>query len=369
MNEQWTPITERIEDLIQKEKSVNELKSQNECLQKRIKALLEDDSKEQKPPPQNDVQLRKAHAELEKRNKLLNTFRYRLALGQKIEALCRLLCDDVEDLHASIYGVRVVSARPVVLAAIFARRLIPRGKKPLTNDIDSLMVFTGRESVSSQLKLRQIREGFTSLSQNLLIAKQTTLEARQSSAKLQKELNESQASLASGSVENESVRKKMAFLKGRMSELQKELTSLISPEGYEEALTAAKVSQARSRTLEAKINKLEKEIAERTEIARTMAAQIHSMELAVEDQSESAERAKSENAEKDREIENLRALLRDKTKEVLALERLVHAYKEKGTAADLTINCLAAELQTQFNNDGDDPVVEERPINPAFLGK
>jgi hypothetical protein len=77
------------------------------------------------------------------------------------------------------------------------------------------------------------------------------------------------------------------------------------------------------------------------------------------------------------ELEQLAALLREKTKEILALERLVHRHEEQQSSTQVSVTRLTYENKELREEDGagtsptrlafDSP--RQPLINPAFLGQ
>jgi predicted RNase H-like nuclease (RuvC/YqgF family) len=127
--------------------------------------------------------------------------------------------------------------------------------------------------------------------------------------------------------------------------LQQELATLVSPEQYRAMEERVQVLEARNNRFAAEQVKLEHEIEERTKIARRLKKKVDRFEVGESVWRDEEARSREANDAKDAQIEKLQRMLRERTRDVLALERVFEKQREAATAAALT------------------PL-----INPAFLG-
>jgi glutamyl/glutaminyl-tRNA synthetase len=185
-----------------------------------------------------------------------------------------------------------------------------------------------------------------------------------------------QLTLRSNSDEMKMNRKKMALVKARMNELQSELSSPVSPDSCEMICERLKVSQTLAAELESKIRDFEKEII-RTFLERHLRSETEKLQLETEQQTTMNDELRTETSNREQEFQQLAALLREKTKEILALERLLHCREEQQSSIQVSVTRLTSENKEL--QEGDDagtspaklpPDSPRQPlINPEFLGQ
>jgi chromosome segregation ATPase len=137
------------------------------------------------------------------------------------------------------------------------------------------------------------------------------------------------------------------------------------------------VSQALVAQLESKIHDFEKEITSRTVLERHLRCETEKLQLAEEQQTTIIDELRTEVSKREQELEELAALLREKTKEILTLERLVHHHEEQQTSTQVSITRLTYENKELQEGDHAGiwparlPPDSPTPplINPAFLGQ
>lgn len=353
--EHWTNISEKAEQLTNEISSISELQAENEKLRKRLNAALEDSRK----PTSSKVQfsaneqytlslqsnLKSARAELDRKTELLGKYKTRNAFNHTIELMNHELLKRIDELYFALTGNNVISFRPLILLVIMAKRFLKFTRTQGIDDPSSLQSFGEYPSVSLKVKIDTMKQIFGKLTQETLVLKQTVRENNSMIQQLMDERDDAQLTLRSNSDEVTLNRKKMKFLKKRMVELQTELSSLVSPEIYNSVCEQLEINERKRDKLETKIKDLEEEIEKRTEIERSMNEKVEQYEINSEQSAEVARKSREQYAEKEAEIEHLKLILKDKTKEILALERLVYRQEEKESSNKATFSCLAIENQ------------------------
>jgi hypothetical protein len=362
----------------------DDLKSENEKLQKRLDFALEESRNKQPSvtsqensdqPSKLGSALRRARSELEETKKMIAVLRFQRKLARPVEMLMVSLSRQVLDLHSSICTRSSMSLRPIVLFIVFLQRLT--SARPIELNLRSIELFSGHPTTSSEIRMNDIRERFAELSHALMIAKQTLLEMTTNLQTVVEERDIAQLTLRSNSDEMKLNRKKMALVRARMNELQSELSSLVSPDSYELVCERLKVSQTLAAELESKIRDFEKEMTSRTVLERHLRSETEKLQLVTEQQTTMIDELRTEASNRELEVEGMAALLREKTKEILLLERLVHRHEEQQSSTLVSMARLAYENKEL--QEGDDagtspaklpPDSPRQPlINPAFLGQ
>ncbi|OHT09003.1 hypothetical protein TRFO_22243 [Tritrichomonas foetus] len=397
LNENWSKMTSKIEQLIHDASSINELRTQNDKLQKRLNVALEEARKPQSKThiagkdgylATLQTNLKAARIELEQKNSILEKYKMRLAFNHAIELMNHNILHQINDLYHSLSSNSGVSMRPVILVVILAKRFFKVTKIEGQNDPTALQAFGEMSAVPLALKMETIRKSFTSLTQELMVLKQSFVECNETLQNAIEERDIAQLTLRSNSDEIKLTRKKMKYLKNRMQELQDELSSLVSPEMYNSVLSRLNLVEKHNTSLNDKIKELENELDQRTELEKKMNERVEQLQIKADQNSENAHQTRAQYAAKEEEIETLKSLLRDKTKEILSLERLVRRQEEKESTTSATFTCLTVENQelkkihtnalngsdisestedTDGMNDLKKAIKVE--INPAFLGK
>lgn len=387
----WNKITKKVEDIVEESIALNDLRTQNEKLQKRLSAALE----ESKRPASSVIiqsddeymkslqtNLKKSRIELESRKARLDLLEYRQDLAHTLEIQNAYMMKSITDLNLTINGSDTSLARPLFLTVIFARRFLKFKKYEQIYDPRSLQVYAGRESISMQTKISGIRQKFTSLTHDLLQSKQELFETQEQCRKYLDEKDEAQLALSSHSDEIKLDKKKMKYIQKRMLELQSELSALVSPEVYDEVCQRLQLARSQNAEFEKLIDQLNKEIDKRTEIERKMSDEIDHLTIRADQETKVAHEVRLEFAKKQQENEAQRAMIANKTKEILQLEKLIQSFKENEATTAASFSCLAVENQNlQHTLNGNIPNKTEKminevsmapdhvSINPAFLGQ
>ena len=415
ISKHWKKMSNKIEELTNDISSIEDLKSQNEKLQKRLNAALEDSRKSGSSKAQSANQdnyilnlqtnLKAARTEIAQKNAVLSRNNLMFAFNRVIERMNHEILNHVNGLFYSITNENYVSLRPIILAIIMSKRLARINKIEAQSDPCALQVFGEMASYPIMAKCEIIRNKFVELTQQLLLLKQSIKDSNVLMNNVIEERDIAQITLRSNSEEIEINRKKMKYLKKRMMELQTELSSLVTPDIYNDVCASLEIVERKNKELIEKVKELEIEIEKRTELERSMNEKVEKYQINAEQSSKIAHQTREQYAAKEEEIERLKLMLKDKTKEILALERLVHRQKEIESSSKTTYTCLAIEnhelkkksevvpqnniskltkndsisstssiTKSEITNDEDANMADLKKaikieINPAFLGK
>lgn len=415
-SQHWVKISNKIENLMQEISSINELKLQNEKLQKRLNAALEEsrnpssNSKTQIAHQESFISnlqtnLKAARSEIAKKNEILSQNNLMFAFNRVIERMNHEILNHINGLYYSLTNDNCISLRPIILAIIMSKRLVRINKIEAESDPCALQVFGEMASIPLKTKCDLIKNKFIELTQELLLLKQSIKDSNVLLQNVIEERDVALITLRSNSEEIEINRKKMKYLKKRMLELQVELSSLVTPDIYNDVCASLEIIERKNNELIEKVKGLEIELEKRTELERSMNEKVEKYQISAEQSSQIAHQTREQYASKEEEIERLKLILKDKTKEILALERLVHRQEEKESNSKTTYTCLAIEnaelkkktevisqnnttklskndsvsstsstTKSDILNDEDGNVADLKKaikieINPAFLGK
>ena len=391
----WHNMAAQIERLIENSAQADALRRANEKLKKRLDVALEElqrpvaTSHPQKEEDDGLVRtlqtsLHQAKSEVDVLTKQLQKMKERAQFAGLIGRYSSEVTKQLGALHDSVFARDKAQMRTLVLAVLFAKRMIRVYKSDAVFDPRALLVFSGKEEESADCKIRDLRGKFTEITQDLLVAKQDLLDTH----KHTREVEDKATEIESKNSDNETLIKigqgQVASLKARLLELQQELSTLVPPERYQDLEKRMEIVQTKNQALETEIEHLKSEIKQRTKMIRDLSLGMEEMAVKARARTKSEKKMRVMYTQKEEELESLQSLLREKTKEVLALERLVTRQRELEKTAETNFNCLAVEnrqLQQQvISSQSDKHETGELStllpngggimgmVNPAFLG-
>jgi chromosome segregation ATPase len=275
------------------------------------------------------------------------------------------LSKHLAELHDSIFNRESTALRRVVLLVVFMRRL--RFATESVIDPRALLVFEGRPGQSSEVKLRDLRGEFTRITREFVVTKQDLIEAIQIRKDLEGKLDDlSKKHEESQSASNVS-RVQVISLKGRLLALQEELSTLVSPDQYRDLEARCTLALNARENAQSEMESLKQEVAKRTEIASEMRERVDRTIMKAEICKNREQKLRKLCDERDEQIEALQALLRERTKEVLALERVVQRQSETEKQTTAQLKSLAVENVQLLSMEAHQPIGQF--INPVFLGQ
>ena len=385
----WTNFVEKITDAIGKEALVNSVENQNEKLKTRLKRALDVSSNAEQMKIQNQQKqteeedqyvtalkqtLEKSQERIEACENKINDLKFQQLFASAIEAANSVLMKEVTKIHLTINPTEDTT-RSLILAVIFARRMLLMKKSNSLPNPKALLCFKGRDSKSPISMINGIKNYIASMSQDLVDSKKQLVQAIEMREKLILENETLKTTVQTLQDELKLSKKRTRFLKKRMIELQQELALLVPPEEYQKACQLVKDSEQKVQDLRDQISQLKKLMEETQKNDAKLQQEKELLERKVAQNADYANDVHEQMLQKEKELETLRLLLSEKNKEILALERIVHRQKSIEKTATAAFANLALGEKT---NIAFDPKVEtatlcnQEPsyslnINPAFL--
>ncbi|OHS93939.1 hypothetical protein TRFO_39869 [Tritrichomonas foetus] len=386
----WTNLFDRCRQLMIESRQNSELQKCIEKLKKRLSLAIEENKKVlSQTKPENDydelvdnlrVNLHRSECEIGVLNKQLQKMAIRNKFATLIDRQTAKFSRQLNELHEYVFETDNSQIRSLILAVVFTKRLLRVFRGESVVDIHALQVFKGRNSASLDLKLRDLRDKFVQFTEDLLVAKQNWIDSEKQKKEYENHLKfvNKKLDFSSNGIENNT--KQILLLKNRVLELQQELSSLVSPEQYDEMKQRAE--RAEKAELEALAEKHSRnENFDEYDINHENNRRSSQVESSI--RIEEIKNLKSALLENQKEIDSLRILLNEKTKEILSLERLVSRHKEVEKTQTNNFTCISAENKILNECSQTTRIYEPEPvtlftgktyglsmrINPAFLGQ
>lgn len=379
-SQEWTNLREKARQGIAAIAKLDETTSLLTSAEKRMAEqnhTIEEIKKLHKQIAENESKLASFNELSQKLSKVLNEYNaykietekiHNYAEQQKIRCLYaktisenqQKLIESISNLYYAITGKKEVFLRPLALAVIFFTRWLRLFRNPPSTDqlydSTSLVSFTSIPSHSIDIKLDTIRDVFVSLSNELLTTKSALQKAYSKANKYKQHLYEISGSFEANNVEIQNLQKMCQVYKDTIAGLNEKMTRYVSPKKFEKLLS-------HFTEMELEIDKLNKENSnlkstndQKNETIKKFNKEISSFDLTHQNVLKEKGEIEEELEKSKSEIAILKAKLNDRTKELLALERLVHIKQP-----DL--------LPNQKTHDSDSFETENsvQKINPMFL--
>ena len=395
INGNWTNLFDKCKLLINQNAQYSEIENNSEKLKKRLSIALEENREnrrllnQQKPKEEYDelvdnlrLNLHKSECEIDLLNKQLEKMSLRNKFASLVEYHASRFTKQMNELHEYIFQTDTSIIRGIILAVVFTKRLIRVFRGNSIIDIKALQVFQGRNSESTELKLRDLRDKFVQFTEDILVAKQNYVDSENNKREIIAENKEIKKKLNLSNNGNQEHVKAILLLKNRVYELQQELSTMISPDEYDKMRRRAEKAESNELMQYNKTNFL-RQYNSSESYNPSPDVNLISYEVECNLKSEEINHLKSIIRNYEKEIESLKVLVNEKTKEVLSLERLVnrHDFNEKTNKANLT--CISKENQVLNEALQTTRIHEPEPvtlftgktyglstrINPVFLGQ
>ena len=154
-----------------------------------------------------------------------------------------------------------------------------------------------------------------------------------------------------------------------MIELQEYLSTLISPEQYQEARIRVNTLEEENRELQEKYKSMQKLVDDANYNSIEVANKIENLTICANVKTQEAHEMRLQCASKDDRIEALNAIIHEKTKEIISLEKMLNCQKQKNESASSKLECLTLENQSLIQENKNNVQFKSDQINPAFLIK
>ncbi|OHT07588.1 structural maintenance of chromosome [Tritrichomonas foetus] len=357
----WTNLTKNVEELINIKKSYQSIKDLNSTLQKRVARLqiekkTETIVKSTEPADGDEYCETLSHTidqlkqEIDDVNKQNDNLRRQLLLSHKIVAIHNDLTHQITELHSAIFDSDRFSLRPVIFSVIFGHRFLKLKKFVRSNDAHSLNAFTPRIHIGSVSKLHDIKEKFTSLSQDLVHVKTEMTDFLAKNKNIIESKDAAEFELRNTKDQLAITTRKLEYLKVRMFELQEDLSTLISPETYQDTCQKLAELENDNQQLIRKIKAHDSEIHKKDIIEKNLQEQISQIKIDKKHYRSNLKEMKEYLDKKEKEFDALKSLLREKTKEVLSLERMINRHSKQNQNDNKALQALSTENQEIIQN-------------------
>lgn len=381
LNGEWNSICEKCSELQVIKESVDQVKAQNVKLQKRLMAVVSDRRKSNNSQPNSAMNeddeclagvlqsVRDLRDKLDEKDKIIKQLRYQSLFSAHIVEQYATTCQKIEALHSSVFaGPQSMSVRALFLAVIFARRMDTYRKMQAANDPTALSVFIGRLHYAPDGQLMKIGQKIIGLTNDLVDAKQKVAELTDNAKLSQSEIDTMTLQIRTNKDKAEIGAEKVKHMKQRIIELEEELATLVSTEVHDSVCAKLEQTQSEARKLKKAVLKYAKELESRDEVEQALRDRIEEVQLAAEQESARVEEISGRLLLQEKQREALELVVKEKTKEILALERLVSRQRERAAVENTSINLMAVENRTLFQKSKDEPegALAGR-INPDFL--
>lgn len=300
-------------------KETNELEEQLSKSNEQVKSLMQ--MKDQLSSVIIENNVLKAKAVTSERLSNLQCLRTRSATA--LSKCQKELTDDICELHKAIFNSTFDTIRPLVLLSVFVTRWRNVAKKQVSDVIDplALISFTSSCGLSIHEKLHDIREEFVKVTNELVEVKAKLCKSEEKRVAMKQTIFDQQKAYEE-SYEKLKREKSIAdALKKRMVDLQKELSLLIPSDKFEEMKTKYAELEIENEKLKAEIAQLEQITSDQSIAVCELRTKLIAAEASSHFSGKKMERMKDIAEKKEREADILDARLREKTKDMLALER------------------------------------------------
>lgn len=391
----WKHLKSKCEELAESIRVINGLQAQNNKMKTRLDALIEEakNSKaferrvnllesEHVKSKALETQNQKLIEDNEQKRAIIARYRMRRSFSRMIEDQCLQIGKNINDLYSSISRIPSTYLKSIVLCIIFAKRFFKLPTLDCPTDIGALHVFASISTLTVDQKIGDIRKRFTELTNELLEAKQTTVDYAEKLVVSNRELDELKSKITQSSKDYDDNKKRTEEINARLTNLQQELSSLVPKEDYIDILEKNRELVRVNDDISERIQKISSEYEEKVESEHAQKQLRESLEAKIVQKEGLITQYVNNMESKDKHISELNSLLREKTKEILALERIVQKYRDNESKVSVAYTRLAVENQnlhekmngeTQVVRQPVSPVNNEKiigsAINPTFLGR
>jgi hypothetical protein len=282
----------------------------------------------------------------------------RVGFARVVAASGRKLATGLVGLHHALTGQDDGNLRRIVLAVIFLQRWTRLSSMPKLNfDPSSLAAFAASSgNTSGEEKLARIEQVFATLTDELRATKENLADQRLKTKQVQDKYKDIDGEAVALQVE--SAKKQTDFYKRRVTELVAANAEMVHPDNFQEVLTRATEAELAVDHLTAAVKLKDDEITRQIAVIKEATRDLQRAELRHEADVKEAQRLKLVMEDHQTEIEVLNSKLQDRTKDLLALERM-NAYKPPGAFPPEPLRRPIEEA---------DPIFASPRLNPRFLG-
>lgn len=276
---------------------------------------------------------------------------------QKIRCdFARLLADnqkklvtDITHLYEELTGRKDQLLRPIVLAAIFLNRWRKISTVKNTEfDPTSLVAFTSVSKNTIEAKMRSMERLFVALSQEVVDTKNKVVEEKQRVKKIKQQFLDAGGDIEATKLELDNAKMQLNQCRDRLKKLSDESARMVPPEKFQQMMSRVTDVELENENLQQSLKAKQREIEEKNEHVLSMVKEVRKSEARHDAAIAEIARLEAEIEKQNTDNAVLKSKLNDRTRDVLALERISN------------INVSYGEESEQRNAD-----IE---INPVFLG-
>ena len=352
----WTNLQKQIEYLVSTQSQVHGLKEQNATLKKRVLRLQTENKTKVQEQTASEIiaddyvdSLSEAIKQEKAKNALLqnhtSVLKRQLSHSHTIVNIYSTLTKQINELHAAIFDSNLFSLRPVILSIVFAHRFLKYKLTIIESDTSALSFFSGRIHIGCAAKIGDIKQKFSTLTQDLVSAKTEINDIHVQNRQINNMKETAEFELRNANDQLTLASKKLEHLKNRMYELQIELSTLVPPESYQDICQKLADSDNENQKLVHQIKSHDKELRKQNEIQNNLLEKIEHVRIHKRQYRSNIKELSEILSNREKIIESLKSLLREKTKEILALERQVSRQSKQNQVDNVSLQALAKENQ------------------------
>lgn len=291
----------------------------------------------------------------DKLNRFTPQQRIRLLFAKTIAQNHSFIIDKISMLYDIMYNTEKPMLRSLILMSTFLMRWVRIKKHTISNDYDdvSLLSYSSHPKISFAEKIDQLSSKYLEITGELVKSKADSISQQNQIQTLQNEIDQNEKNTKDQKNELLAAKHTISALQERFSAIQEELAFAVPPAKFEESLTRSTYLELEVDKYVSKIKELTEEIEEKDLFIHDLSKEVKACEFMKVSKEQEINDIKAISEKRCHEIELLKAKLNDKTKELLALERLINQ------TDPLLLKSGFVQLDSK----------DKSAINPAFLAK
>lgn len=272
---------------------------------------------------QSQIEIKALQTDHERNEKFRRQQMARVGIARSISLAQKKILDSVNILHETLTGEQTTELRPLVLTTILIQRWknIAENKFEFDPEGASVIALARAPRTTSEVKMDAIVNRFTELTSDLSVSKSKLAKSEERISALKEIVVKQQQASEQGYAKLKREKEISVVLKKRMKELQTEITELAPSDKVEQMATRIADLEIENDRLKAEIETLEATANEYALAASELNKKAMAAEVEKNGAKAEASRLKSLAEKRERESEVLDARLREKTRDMLALER------------------------------------------------
>ena len=233
------------------------------------------------------------------------------------------ITDSICGLHSAIFKTINESIRPVVLMTFFLTRWkrMLQNKGPAQIDPMALVAFTSSSGFSIEQKIKEIQDEYLRLTNEVIQTKALLAKSEEKRVALKQIVSDQQAASEAGYNKLKREKEISSILKKRMNDLQRELSLLTPSDRFEELKTKCTELEIENERLKNELSQLEQITGDQALAVSELRTRLIEAEASSHHSNKEMQRMKDIAEKREREADILESRLKEKTRDMLALER------------------------------------------------